>query len=731
MNARGTALALIRRWHDSARFADWPSERVLAQYVSAREEAAFCELLHRHAGHVWAVCQRELSRTDLAEDAFQATFLTLIRKGHQIREPGALVAWLDRVARRSAGAIRKKESRRAAAEAKMPARDGDAAVIQPREVSVVVRAAVDALPDKYRLPITYRYLVGLAPAEVARVMGLNEDTGKTRLKRGLQLLRDNLGGKGLGIGVAATTGTVSLESALTAAAERVPDGVLLATLDAVRALPVKRSLLAALLGVVTFRRGMIAGWTVAAGMATALVLMPDSKPRLLRVSSNTTPDKGPTMRGTSIFATAVALMLAPKAPAQSFTRIVDTMTPIPNGSGNFANFNIVPVGVTSAQNLVSVSGTTVTFPGQGTGGQLGIYTATVQGTALARIMDLNTPIPGGVGNFTGLNNSLSSSGSTAVFSGIGTGGYQGVFAGSSNATLVRVVDTNTLIPGGTGNYLAMPQNTGSIYTSDSTVAFNGVGDNNQNGIYIGTITGGPLVMIANTFATIPNTNNTFTGFSYLSVTGNTVAFRGQAGNGAGVPGGVYTSPITGGPLTVMADVQTPVPNGSGATFTGFGFLSSFNSKVSFYALYNGGGGIYVGSVSGGSLMTIVDSNTPIPGGTGNFTTLAPNSIGETTVAFLGGGSGGQKGIYSAPIGGGPITKIIAIGDTLDGKTVSNLDFGKQGNDTSHYAFTAIFTDGSSGIYVFTPVPEPTGLLPVSVAAAAGAFAVGRWLFRGF
>jgi hypothetical protein len=107
------------------------------------------------------------------------------------------------------------------------------------------------LPDRYRLPITYRYLVGLPPGDVARVLGVPEDTGKTRLKRGLQLLRDKLGGKGLGIGVAATTGTASLESALSAAAERVPTIVLVATFHAVRALPVKRSLLAGMLGAVT------------------------------------------------------------------------------------------------------------------------------------------------------------------------------------------------------------------------------------------------------------------------------------------------------------------------------------------------------------------------------------------------------------------------------------------------------------------------------------------------
>src|SRR5262249_32759209 len=167
-----------------------------AKYALARDEAAFREVLRRHAGHVWAVCRRELSRTDLAEDAFQATFVALVKQAHQIRADGSLSGWLDTAAERAAIASRKQESGRAAVEAAAPVKVGGEAVTQPREVSEAVRAAVADLPDRYRLPITYRYLVGMPPAEVARALGVPEDTGKTRLKRGLQLLRDKLGGQG-------------------------------------------------------------------------------------------------------------------------------------------------------------------------------------------------------------------------------------------------------------------------------------------------------------------------------------------------------------------------------------------------------------------------------------------------------------------------------------------------------------------------------------------------------
>src|SRR5262245_32422177 len=100
------------------------------------------------------------------------------------------------------------------------------------------------------------------------------------------------------------------------------------------------------------------------------------------------------MRGTSVFAAAVALMLAPMAPAQTFTKIVDTLTPIPGGSGTFIAF--ASNGV--SPNQVAANGGNVIFPGAGSGGQQGFYSSTSQG--LTRIVDTSTSIPNGTGTFT-------------------------------------------------------------------------------------------------------------------------------------------------------------------------------------------------------------------------------------------------------------------------------------------------------------------------------------------
>src|SRR5579871_230914 len=76
--------------------------RLLEEFINCRNEAAFAALIGRHAPMVWGVCRRILGNYSDAEDAFQATFLVLVRKASSINSRDAVANWLFGVAYQTA-----------------------------------------------------------------------------------------------------------------------------------------------------------------------------------------------------------------------------------------------------------------------------------------------------------------------------------------------------------------------------------------------------------------------------------------------------------------------------------------------------------------------------------------------------------------------------------------------------------------------------------------------------
>src|SRR5262245_20006038 len=90
--------------------------QLLADYISRRDGAALAALVRRHGPMVWGVCRRVLRNFHDAEDAFQATFLVLVRKAASIASPDLLANWLYGVAHQTALKARAMSARRGARE---------------------------------------------------------------------------------------------------------------------------------------------------------------------------------------------------------------------------------------------------------------------------------------------------------------------------------------------------------------------------------------------------------------------------------------------------------------------------------------------------------------------------------------------------------------------------------------------------------------------------------------
>jgi RNA polymerase sigma factor (sigma-70 family) len=92
-----------------------PDEDLLERFLGGEEleaQEAFRALIERHGPRVLGICRHVLAREHDAEDAYQATFLTLARRGSTIRNRQALAGWLHEVAHRVALRAHARERRR-------------------------------------------------------------------------------------------------------------------------------------------------------------------------------------------------------------------------------------------------------------------------------------------------------------------------------------------------------------------------------------------------------------------------------------------------------------------------------------------------------------------------------------------------------------------------------------------------------------------------------------------
>ncbi len=152
------------------------------------------ESLLVHADWVRQVARSLVMDEDRAEDVVQQTWLAALERPP--RHGANLRAWLGRVASNVARGLGRQDTRRRWREVER------SPIISPVESpeqlvhrASLQRQVVDAvlgLHEPYRTTVLYRFFSELEPTEIARLQAMSVETVRTRLKRGLKMLRERL-----------------------------------------------------------------------------------------------------------------------------------------------------------------------------------------------------------------------------------------------------------------------------------------------------------------------------------------------------------------------------------------------------------------------------------------------------------------------------------------------------------------------------------------------------------
>ena len=156
---------------------------LLERFVSQRDGPAFETIVARHGPMVLSICRRMLADLSDVEDAFQATFLILVRKAGTLRDRQRLGAWLYGVAHRVASRARSQAVHHRSLEGTEPAEVAAESMgeVERIEFLAVLDDEVSRLSAKHRTVVVLCDLEGRSYEETARQLGCALGTVKSRL----------------------------------------------------------------------------------------------------------------------------------------------------------------------------------------------------------------------------------------------------------------------------------------------------------------------------------------------------------------------------------------------------------------------------------------------------------------------------------------------------------------------------------------------------------------------
>ena len=201
---------------------------LLRRFAARGDVAAFEALVGRLGPMVLGVCRRTLRDSHDVDDAFQATFLILLKRAGSIRDRDLLAPWLHGVAVKVAHRARADAARRSALQ-RASGRPEAVEAIDPGwpEVRAMIDEEIGRLPENHRRAVVLCDVEGLSREDAAQRLGWSPNMVRGRLERARARLRDRLTRRGVaptGSWMALMVAPIGLPPALLASTTRFAVG---------------------------------------------------------------------------------------------------------------------------------------------------------------------------------------------------------------------------------------------------------------------------------------------------------------------------------------------------------------------------------------------------------------------------------------------------------------------------------------------------------------------------
>jgi RNA polymerase sigma factor (sigma-70 family) len=209
--------------------AELTDGKLMERFVNHQDRAALEVVVHPHGRMVWGVCCRVLGAGPDAEDAFQASFLVLVRRANAAPRE-AVANWLYGVARQTAlkaRAMLGKRKHRERQVANMPDPSAPPHVAWD-SLEVILEEELSQLSERHRTVIILSDLEGKTRKEIAQQLGTKEGTIASRLARAHAELAKRLARRGVTAPVAAIAAALGQQTASAA----LPAGTVASTIAA-------------------------------------------------------------------------------------------------------------------------------------------------------------------------------------------------------------------------------------------------------------------------------------------------------------------------------------------------------------------------------------------------------------------------------------------------------------------------------------------------------------------